>query len=1044
MASTAPTTTPQHGATAAATTEQPVVKDAAVPAVAASTVMEETGATDNEAPKRSLWVAWLYMFDWYPSHMSKEEKRFMRKLDAFLLTFCSLAFFLKWLDSSNINSAYVSGMKEELKLYGNEYSMFQTFYNIGYIICQVPAMLLLSRPKYSRYFLPTMEVLWSILTFAQCKLQNASQIYGTRFLLGVLETPVASGSLFIMSSWYKPEELFKRAGLWYVSNNIGVMFGNYLQAAAYSNLNGVHGMAGWRWLFIIDGCISLPISIMGYFIFPGMPSSGKPWWLTQAEYELGQRRMRDVGVEEPKKITTRMLRRLFCHWHWYVGVLAYVLFLSGAYPHGQMNLWLKWQADKWGTYTVPQINTIPTGAQGVSVVAAILATSLCMVYPTWIIFQIVMAIVMFANICLMVWFIPHGLHFASYYLFGVSAAVTPILTLEFAISSFYPLVAFPVVEAPQWKKGYIVNFFFILGCWASLTLGFWLYNKQEKQKRQREMEEMIDEEKLKGEDAKHWTPAFPAAYVPMSDASAQLTVEPERSPRARGSRNKTRGRCTRHHLRLFQTLQRTIPLSRSFNMPSLPGFSDNPLRTRSDLIRATIALLRPLLPHFSPSKARIKLPVSTGTHFDETAAQLEGFARPLWAVGALLLGAESTSDPELRASVDEVVQPWIDGFIAGTDPEHPEYWGAIGEMDQRMVEAEIISFALLVAPKRIYDPLSEAAKRNVAEWLRGLRGKDMPQNNWRWFRVFGNLALTKVCGAPYEEVQEEIESDLALLDSFYRTDGWSADGPWQTAEQAQEWEEWEERKYNRDSVGTGRQADYYSGSFAIQFSQLLYSRFAADVDPERAKVYRQRARDFGSTFWRYFDADGSAVPFGRSLTYRFACGGYFATLAFAQVSYDDLPSPLNSPGAVKGFLLRHLRWWAKNSEDIFYPDGTLNIGWLYPNMYMSEDYNSPQSPYWCLKTLVAVGLAEDDAFWTAEEAPFPEIPASDSVAVAAGPEQILCNRPEGNHHFLLSPGQFVGWPMKATQAKYSKFAYSSAFGFSVPTGPLIQQLAPDS
>jgi MFS family permease len=113
-------------------------------------------------------------------------------------------------------------------------------------------MLLLSRPGISRYFLPTMEVLWSVLTFAQSQLHSAANIYGTRFLLGVLETPVASGSLFILSSWYKPDELFKRTGVWFVSNNIGVMFGGYLQAAAYTNLNGVNGLSGWRWLFIID------------------------------------------------------------------------------------------------------------------------------------------------------------------------------------------------------------------------------------------------------------------------------------------------------------------------------------------------------------------------------------------------------------------------------------------------------------------------------------------------------------------------------------------------------------------------------------------------------------------------------------------------------------------------------------------------------------------------------------------------------------------------------------------------------------------------
>lgn len=118
------------------------------------------------------------------------------------------------------------------------------------------------------------------------------------------------------------------------------------------------------------------------------------------------------------------------------------------------------------------------------------------------------------------------------------------------------------------------------------------------------------------------------------------------------------------------------------------------------------------------------------------------------------------------------------------------------------------------------------------------------------------------------------------------------------------------------------------------------------------------------------------------------------------------------------------------------------LTWVYRNMYMAEDYNSQQSVYWCLKSLVVVGLSADSAFWTAQELPYPR--QAQTVEIVPAPQQILCNVLQGNHHFMLTPGQFVAWPMKANQAKYCKFAYSSAFGFSVPTGPLLQQMPPDN
>ncbi|KAJ5690490.1 hypothetical protein N7462_004882 [Penicillium macrosclerotiorum] len=479
-------------------------------------------------------------------------------------------------------------------------------------------------------------------------------------------------------------------------------------------------------------------------------------------------------------------------------------------------------------------------------------------------------------------------------------------------------------------------------------------------------------------------------------------------------------------------------------MPPLKGFSDNPFQTRGDLELAALSLLEPLHAYFSPGKAKIRLPIDIGTHFDDLAAQLEGFARPLWAVGAILSASSTIASPITDSSLSPkcqgIIQPWIDGFRTGTDPEHQDYWGQINEPNQRMVEAEILSFALLSAPEILYHNQDEKTKQNIETWLRGMNNKQMPDNNWRWFRVMSNLALIRVCGVPADELMSFMELDFAILDSFYLQDGWSGDGPWLSAEQEAQQDRTYEKTGRRDTIDPGRQADYYSGSFAIQFSQLLYIKFASDIDPQRAKRYRQQAREFGASIWKYFDADepGSAIPFGRSLTYRFACGGFFAALAVSKI--PGMPFPLSRPGDIKGFLLRHLRWWAKNSNDIFYPDGTLNIGWKYPNMYMCEDYNSPQSPYWCMKTLITLSLNQDDDFWATEEQPYPSL---FRPSLVAAPKQIVSNHPDGNHHFLLSPAQFVAWPMKATQAKYSKFEYSSAFTFSVPTGPLIQQIAPD-
>ncbi|EUC48018.1 hypothetical protein COCMIDRAFT_88323 [Bipolaris oryzae ATCC 44560] len=432
----------------------------------------------------------------------------------------------------------------------------------------------------------------------------------------------------------------------------------------------------------------------------------------------------------------------------------------------------------------------------------------------------------------------------------------------------------------------------------------------------------------------------------------------------------------------------------------LHPFSTNPFKLRNDVVDAVASLLDPLVPGFSPQNALIRVG-STGTRFDETGAQVEGFARPLWGLAPLLAGGSK------YAATDKFVQ----GLISGTDPESPEFWGYMEDTDQRMVEACPIGFTLAVANKEFWEPLTERQKKNVETWLGSMNDKKMPDTNWLWFRVFANLGLERN-GAQWSKSQ--LEKDIKQLNTYYRGDGWSNDGP-----------------------DTYRQMDYYSSSFAIQYLQLLYSKLAADIDPEQAEEYKKRARMFALDFVHFFDPEGRAITFGRSLTYRWAMVAFWGAIAFADL---ELPEPL-SWGVVKGIWLRNLRWWT-TQHDIFQSNGMLTVGYSYPNYYLAENYNSPQSPYWCMLAFACLAVPESHPFWSAKEEPHP-FANTRVVRPLPHPRQIVCR--SGGHTFLLSSGQSCHYAIKNSNAKYGKFAYSAAFAYSVSTGyQELEQFVPES
>ena len=421
-------------------------------------------------------------------------------------------------------------------------------------------------------------------------------------------------------------------------------------------------------------------------------------------------------------------------------------------------------------------------------------------------------------------------------------------------------------------------------------------------------------------------------------------------------------------------------------MPNLP-FASNPLRTRADLQRLATDLIEPLVPHFSPGRAQVRLGVNRALYGDP-AGWLEGFARPLWGLVPLAAGGGSFEHWPL----------WREGLACGTDPDHPEYWGLAGDYDQRSVEQAAFGFALALAPDQLWAPLAPEVRARLAAWLQNINRVRLVQSNWLYFRVLVNLGLER-CDETFSE--EQVDADLEKLDSFYIGGGWYEDGR------------------GGPPYRDGRLGDYYI-PMAFHYYNLIYARLALRGGPPRTARYVEHARQFAQDFQYWFGAGGAALPFGRSLTYRFAQGAFWGALAFAGV--EALPW-----GVVKGLYLRHLRWWMK--QPIFSETGLLTIGYAYPNLVMAESYNSPGSPYWAMKALLPLACPETHPFWRAEEMP---LPARRRVHTVAGAKLLLATDPRTRDVTAVNPGQPVlDWPRHAPH-KYSKCAYATRFAFTVP------------
>lgn len=418
---------------------------------------------------------------------------------------------------------------------------------------------------------------------------------------------------------------------------------------------------------------------------------------------------------------------------------------------------------------------------------------------------------------------------------------------------------------------------------------------------------------------------------------------------------------------------------------------DNPLCCRNDLSKWVNELLNAVTPYLKKDTSRVDLANFTA-HYGHHVANMETLSRLLWGVVPLLAGG---SEPEQFAF-------FIQAIKNGTNPDHADYWGEIQESDQRVVEMAAYGLLLAIAHEPVLAHFDEQETHRLWQWLKQCETISIPDNNWHFFPILVQIGFHR---SGMEVNTAAIEHHFAAMEHYWLGDGWYSDGP-------------------------GRPRDYYI-SMGFHFYGLIYAQLMVDIDPIRCAELRRRAQAFAQDFIHFFTEEGAAIPFGRSMTYRFAEAAFWSAAAFAQLD-------VFTPGIVKGIILRHLRWWM--TQQPFDRDGILSVGYSYPNLVMAEDYNAPGSPYWALKTVLVLALAENSTFWQAQEEPMPPRPTPHAIPHAA---QIIVHQP--NHLWMLTSGQLEFNNFVNTEAKYCKFAYSARYAFTVERGRFgLSHASPDS
>ncbi|KAG8793979.1 hypothetical protein FRC12_000943 [Ceratobasidium sp. 428] len=403
---------------------------------------------------------------------SKAERKLLAKIDTFVLSFLCLVYWSNYLNRSNLQFAYVSGMKEAIGLAGNDYTLATTVFTIGYTVGQIPHSFAIQYLP-ARFWLPLMGCIWGSLSCALSAVKTPGQLYAIRFLQALAESSTFSGAHWLLGSWYKDSELGKRSALFACFAQVGSLFSGFMQGAIYSSLNGNLGKAGWQWTFIIDGVIAIAIALYGVVVFPDTPKTTKAFYLTPEDCELAKSR---ISSRPRAKLNKAAVKDIFAGWrYWMFSLLFVVTSQLEAYgTNGIVSIWLTQD----GIASPPKNSYYALGLIAVAIFTTILAGLATDIWgKRWRVNIFMGVALLISSIMLLVWDIPLGAKYFAFYLGGcgyagqgsnfawANEASRSDLERSFilysmnlwsnAFTAWWIVLIWPVSSAPRYRRGMI-------------------------------------------------------------------------------------------------------------------------------------------------------------------------------------------------------------------------------------------------------------------------------------------------------------------------------------------------------------------------------------------------------------------------------------------------------------------------------------------------------------------------------------------------------------------------------------------------------------